>query len=156
MKQIIAANTGTTALVDDCDFDLVKLNWSENRRKHFVCRIKNRTILLHRLIAARAKVDLTNYIDHRNNNPLDNRRSNLRSATNQQNQFNTNKQINNTSGFKGVTWDRTYRRFLARIRYGKSQRKHLGSFKSAKEAAMAYNNAAIKLHGQFARLNKIT
>lgn len=155
MQQIIANNTKNISTIDDCDYDLNNLIWSQNPRGHLVRNNNGKTELLHRVIAKRMKLDLSKYIDHIDGNKLNNCRNNLRAATNQQNQFNTKKQINNTTNYKGVTYDKTHKRYLARIRYGKNQRKHLGSFTSAIEAAKTYNIAAIKYHGEFALLNNV-
>ena len=153
---IVARNTGAVAIVDadDAQF-LLQFTWSQNPRGHFVRNDHGKVLMMHRVIAERAGLNLSAYIDHKDGDKLNNTRSNLRSATNQQNQFNTERQVNNTSGFKGVTWDKHNSRWLARIRFGKGKRQHLGSFVTAEEAARAYNNAAEELHGDYARLNKV-
>ena len=91
-------------------------------------------------------------IDHKNNDPSDNRLANLRLATDSQNQANTPKQAHNTSGFKGVSWFRRDRKWRAEIQKdGKSR--HLGYFADPVDAARAYDAKAKELHGDFARLN---
>jgi hypothetical protein len=91
-------------------------------------------------------------VDHKNGNHLDNRRLNLRLATNQQNQCNRGPQCNNTSGYKGVTWHKYDQRWKAQI-WVNQKNHNLGSFDDPVEAAKAYDAAALELHGRFARLN---
>jgi len=158
--EVFASNTGAVSVVDAEDYALVsQFNWSQNPRGHFVRNDHGKTVMLHRVIAERMGLDLSHFIDHINGNKIDNTRANLRPATNQQNQFNTCEQMNNTSGFKGVTWDKINERWLVRIRYrdenGNLKRKHLGSFLTAIEGALAYNSAARELHGEYARVNEI-
>lgn len=91
------------------------------------------------------------HVDHANGDGLDNRRSNLRAATKSQNAQNSRLKPHK---FKGVTYDKKWKRFYARIGVnGKNIR--LGGFATAKEAAMAYNKAAAQHFAQFARLNQI-
>ena len=88
-------------------------------------------------------------IDHINRDKLDNRRENLRIATYSQNQYNIGLQSNNTSGFKGVTWDKHRQKWLATIRIdGKII--YLGRYKHRIKAAMVATIARIVAHGKFA------
>jgi len=89
-------------------------------------------------------------VDHKNLNTLDNRRENLRIATNQQNMFNKNKQSNNTSGFKGVSFKKKAQKFVAQINID-GKRKYLGYFATAVGAHEAYKRAATQHYGEFAR-----
>lgn len=93
--------------------------------------------------------------DHRNCNGLDNRRANLRLCTTSQNQMNRRKQDGCTSNFKGVFWDKERRKWLSRIHY-KGKQIHLGRFYIEKDAAHAYNQAATKFFGEFARPNELS
>ena len=100
-------------------------------------------------------------VDHINGDTMDNRRSNLRVCSKDEN--GRNRKIaskNNTSGFKGVSyrkkgpdmineWSRPWQAY---INYDK-KRHHLGMFATAEEAARAYDSEALELHGEFARLN---
>lgn len=93
-------------------------------------------------------------IDHIDGDPLNNRKSNLRFCTNAENTKNQRKKKNNTSGFKGVSWDKEKKKWAAQITV--NQKKiWLGTFEDKVEAAKAYNKAAIKYHGEFAYLNKV-
>lgn len=80
----------------------------------------------------------------------DNRISNLREATRSQNAMNARKQRDNTSGFKGVS--RWRGKWQAKIQRDGKQR-FLGAFSTPQDAALAYKNAAINLHGEFARVS---
>lgn len=88
------------------------------------------------------------HIDHVNGNRADNRIENLRLATRSQNMHNMGKNINNTSGFKGVNWCKNEKRWRAQIGIN-GFRKHLGFFDTAKEAHEAYKHAADLLHKDF-------
>jgi len=91
-----------------------------------------------------------NDLDHRNLNRSDNRISNLRDATRPQNTYNKKPSIRNTSGVKGVCWHPDMKKWLAQITTNK-QRKFLGYFNNISDAATAYQKAAKKYHGEFAR-----
>jgi hypothetical protein len=89
-------------------------------------------------------------VDHRNGNPLDNRRENLRITTPVGNGRNKGPSSRNTSGFCGVAWVKRLKRWQAQIGVsGKSI--HLGYFKSAKAASSAYQKAAAEHFGEFKR-----
>lgn len=91
-------------------------------------------------------------VDHINGNRGDNRISNLRLATCSENLCNRVRQKNNTSGLKGVSWIGQYQKWQATIRFG-GRNKFLGRFDTKEEAANAYNEAALKHHGEFAMLD---
>lgn len=93
-------------------------------------------------------------IDHKNRNGIDNRKSNLRLATNYQNGSNRVKSYSNTSGYKGVFLFKPTGRYMVQI-VVKKKRIYLGYYSNASAAAKVYNQAAIKYHGEFARLNPI-
>jgi hypothetical protein len=90
--------------------------------------------------------------DHINLNKLDNQKSNLRICTNSQQQQNCPIRKDNTSGFKGVSWNKKIRKWEAYISCNRI-RTRLGFHNSLEEAARAYDDAAFKLFGEFARLN---
>jgi hypothetical protein len=92
-------------------------------------------------------------VDHRNRNPLDNRRANLRLATHSQNMQNREKiGKKTTSRFKGVSFDKKKNLWRADICY-RGKIIFLGYFENEIDAARAYDAAAKKYHGEFARLN---
>jgi hypothetical protein len=93
-------------------------------------------------------------VDHINQDRLDNRKENLRLCTNSENCRNRGKQTNNTSGYKGVYWNKKNEAWIAAIKlHGKFY--HIGCFPNKKSAAKAYNKAALIYHGEFALLNEI-
>lgn len=91
-------------------------------------------------------------VDHANGNGLDNRRSNLREATNAQNSANSRLSRRSTSGLKGVTWYKRTSRWRAHITANQEQR-HLGYFDDPIKAAKAYDTAALEVFGEFAHIN---
>lgn len=149
---------GYTTLVDDEDYALVApyswavtgsadrsrglyvtAAWRANGRRH--------TIRLHRLIMAAKPGDV---VDHVNGDTLDNRRGNLRLCTVKENSRNRRPNTRQAVPLKGVVLSRG--RYVAAITAnGKS--KYLGSFKDRYAAALAYDEAAITLFGEFASLN---
>ncbi len=91
-------------------------------------------------------------VDHINHNGLDNRKSNLRLCTGSQNIINCFLIKSNTSGYKGVSWDKKNKKWLVVIRVN-GRKTHIGRYACIKEAAFAYDVEAIKYHGEFANLN---
>ena len=102
--------------------------------------------LIHRLLNPEWK-----YIDHINHDKTDNRRSNLREVSNQQNQMNQKIKNNNTSGFKGVS--KQGKKFKSMIMID-GKRKFIGYFNTPIEAAIAYDKEAEEHFGEFACTNK--
>lgn len=93
-----------------------------------------------------------NHVDHINGNRSDNRIVNLRLATNAENLRNRSKPKNNVSGFKGVSWIERYQKWQATIKFD-GKNKFLGRFDTREDAADAYNQAALKHHGDFAKVD---
>ena len=122
----------------------------------YVPSLKRRSgIQLHRFLMKLIGCDIDGLeIDHINGNRLDNRISNLRMATDAQNASNRKIPVNNSSGFKGVHFQKNNKNWVARIGIGK-KRKHLGAFKTKEDAAKAYNAAAKEKYGEFAKLNSL-
>lgn len=94
-------------------------------------------------------------IDHIDGNRANNVISNLRSACNGRNGHNRGMLRNNSSGYKGVSWSRAGRgSWRYAIRYSGNRIEHSG-FKTALDAALAYDKKALELHGEFAKTNKM-
>jgi hypothetical protein len=89
-------------------------------------------------------------IDHINCDKSDNRLENLRCATRHENQRNAPIAKNNRSGYKGVYWNKSLKKWVAQIKTG-GKNSSLGGFKTAAEASAAYEIEARKLFGAFAR-----
>lgn len=103
---------------------------------------------LHKLIYLYHFNQNPKFIDHIDNNPLNNKIENLRPCDLAQNAWNRKMPSTNTTGFKGVTKKKN--RFCARINC-RNKRIHLGYFDTPEEAHEAYKKAALELHGEFAR-----
>lgn len=157
MTREVPLNQGLVALVDDEDYERVITagRWTatpNNRANLYAGRKRRRpdgrwtTIRLHTFLTGWP------FVDHINGDGLDNRRANLRQATNAQNQFNKGLASNNTSGYKGVHFVRDKGKWGARIRFNGRQR-HIGNYATPEEAARAYDEAAVELFGEFAWLN---
>lgn len=86
-----------------------------------------------------------NMIDHINRIKSDNRLINLREATNTENGQNREKQKNNTSGYKGVSWNKQAKKWETKIMIN-SKHKHLGLFENKEDAYIKYNNVRNELH----------
>ena len=150
---------GKVALIDDEDAERVLAykwcaRWDKSCRRWRALRYasgkhKGRAAFLHRFIMnAPDGVQ----VDHINQDPLDNRRLNLRLATNSQNCCNKGRHIDNSTGFKGIWWNKRRSAFQAGIEH-QGKKYHLGYFTEPEEAARAYDIAALMLHGEFARIN---
>jgi hypothetical protein len=152
----IPLTRGQFTIIDDCDYErLSHFKWwalccngdfyaayqsSERPRKK---------ILMHRLVIyAPRGVE----VDHINGDTLDNRRINLRLATHAQNGRNRRIDRTSTSGFKGVHFYRSSRRWNAQITF-QGKRYNLGYFDTPELAAAEYDKAARLLFRQFARTN---
>lgn len=160
MKKI-PLTQGQFALVDDEDYMwLSQWKWFAHRKgvafTFYAMRMvqeKGRQILcrMHREILG-LKFGDKRQSDHENLHGLDNQRRNLRICTQAQNQQNQSLSKNNTSGYKGVSWHKTKKKWQSRIG-SKSGRICLGHFDDKVKAAKAYDKTAKKLFGKFARLN---
>ena len=93
-------------------------------------------------------------IDHKNRNGLDNRKENLRLTTDSLNNMNKGIQKNNTSGYRGVSLHKKYKKWRSTIQINKRVI-HIGYFCNIEEAVLAYNKKALELYGEYAYLNKI-
>lgn len=106
-------------------------------------------VFMHRLLLEPSSGEM---VDHKNGDKLDNRLENIRICTQPQNAMNQKRNSVNTTGYKGVTVASNGFRARIKVNYKSFE---LGVFDTAKKAALAYNRAAKKLHGDFARLNDV-
>lgn len=144
------------AIVDDEDYESISQhNWSYSHYGYAVRRGKTslgedgkKIIYMHRFIIA-AGAGQT--VDHINGNRLDNRKENLRICTIGENLKNR-KGKNGTSKYKGVSYASDRDKWRSSISY-QNKRIRIGDYDSEIEAAKAYNQKAIELHGVFARIN---
>lgn len=160
MKTILLTQ-GKYAIVDDEDYEYLRQwKWFYLRgysvRSVYLGKKRNgkytgKTEYMHRVIA---KTPNGKFTDHVNQDKLDNRGTNLRTCNKAQNSMNRTKQINNTSGHKGVSWNRRLEKWESYI-WKSGKKTFLGYFTSLNEAARAYNIKALELHGSFAKLNLI-
>lgn len=86
--------------------------------------------------------------DHQNGIRHDNRKNNLRKATDMQNAMNRGKRSDNTSGYIGVSWDKRSDKWVAQIQFNK-EKIHLGYFANIKDAIIARQNAELKYFKEF-------
>lgn len=157
----IKLTQGKYAIVSAQDYkQLSQYNWCAIRNRHNWYAVRNvkvaggrKLYAMHRQILQLPANNVIQ-VDHHNGNGLDNRRRNLRIAGRTQNQQNCRQPRHNTSGYKGVCWDKNRQQWLVSVT--KHSKAHfIGRFNSRRQAAIAYNRAAVKLHGCFARLNKV-
>lgn len=154
MRQI-SLSQGQFALVDDADY--VWLNqWKWHALRHhntfYAMRQQNNGDY-----SKRQHISMHGQIlnlpqgtegDHVDGNGLNNQRSNIRISTHQQNMHNMKKRSDNTSGFKGVTFDKRRNKWRAQIQVN-NKPIHLGYFDTAESGHSAYQEASEKYHGEF-------
>ena len=155
---------GHVAIVDDEDLEyLQQWNWYINRyRSNLIYPIRKERIsvgnwkprkLHHEVLRLKVPLPKGKVVDHINRDTLDCRKGNLRVCSMAENNCNRRpwRKIM-TSKYKGVTWQKRYQRWEAAISLNR-KRQWLGHFNSEHDAVMAYNAAAIELHGPFAYIN---
>lgn len=150
----IELTKGYVALIDDEDFHLVsEYKWAVSVRKHTCYAVgykSGKNVTMHRLVSRVNSI--SEIVDHKNRNGLDNRKCNLRVGTKSQNAANRSNKKGSSSKYLGVKKVRNS--WAAGLTHnGKSI--YLGCFNNETEAAKAYNRAAIVYHGEFANLNPI-
>jgi len=151
--KLVPLSKGKFAVVDAADFEwLSQYKWHVKEHKHtsYAETQKNgKLIKMHRLITG-APAHL--FVDHRDLNGLNNRRSNLRLCTRAENIHNQRPRKGGTSRYKGVYWNKRSRKFVAQISMN-GKKTSIGYFHDEIEAAIAYDLKAMELFGEFAYLN---
>jgi len=138
--------------VDEDDFDRVsKHTWACDSIGYVITTINGEAVRLHRFIMGFPE-GLS--IDHIDGNRLNNRKSNLRICTHAQNMCNQKFREGGSSRYKGVAWHARGKKWVAQITV-EYRNVYLGLFATEEEAAKAYNIAALKHHGEFARINEL-
>lgn len=151
-------------IVDDQDFDwLNQWRWIVHNRngKLYAARGKyeklgfkkyrTHTISMHRVIM---NAIIGQEVDHINGESLDNRRVNLRLTDRYGNNQNARVRKDSLSGYKGVCFYKSTNKWRAYIGTGEKL-KHIGYFNTPQEAALAYNQEAIKRFGEYAKINNL-
>ena len=153
----IPLTKGLFAIVDEEDYEnLSRYQWYVlgHKNKEYAARYvgNNKHLRMHRiLLNAPDGIE----VDHINGNRLDNRKCNLRLATRAENGRNRGKfKCKTHSKYKGVTYHTRDKRWQGTIIINR-RHIHLGYFDTEQEAALAYNDAALKFHGKFAKLNEV-
>jgi hypothetical protein len=148
----IKISQGYQAIVDDEDYEMLSEYAWAYCRGYAQYSNGETTVFMHRIVARTPNGLCT---DHINGNKLDNRKSNLRSVTYQQNQFNRKKQKQpSSSKYKGVSWLPSKKSWKASIKIS-GKLIYLGLFKDEPSAATAYNQAAERHFGVYALVNQI-
>jgi len=155
MKEIELSQGQVTLVDDDMFEELNEHTWYamwEGRHWYAVRKSpsidgKQHTIYMHRVVT---NAQPGQQVDHANRNGLHNWRANLRLCTGTQNRANSKKRAGCSSKYKGVCWDKHAGKWMAQIRVSGEQI-YLGYFVNEIEAAFAYNKAATKHFGEFAR-----
>lgn len=159
----IPLTKGHFALVDAEDFERLSAfkwcAWSSPKRPGLVYAIRaikraggrTTTMWMHREILGATERRV--FVDHRDHDGLNNTRENLRLCTRRQNAWNIGSSPNQKrGGFKGVSLDKPTGKWVAKLG-GSRGPLYLGLFKSAEDAARAYDRAARENFGEFAGLN---
>lgn len=133
MKKI-PLTKGEYALVDDDDYDfLTQRKWCASGRGYAVSRIDGKLVPMHRLVNKTPAGKIT---DHINRDRLDNRKSNLRTASYRLNGLNRGLQVNNKSGYKGVSWHSVAGKWEASVKKN-GKKKYIGVFDTPEKANQA-------------------
>lgn len=148
---------GSFFIVDKDDFDEVsQYSWALGKRGYPVAHTSRRepggtrTFPLHRLIM---KAGDEGDVDHISGDKLDNRKCNLRICSHQENMFNQKLRETNTTGYYGVSKMKSCGKYEAYIHIN-GKKKYLGLYETAERAALARDEAAASLYGEYARLNR--
>lgn len=154
MKEI-QLSKGKSTIVDDDDYEVLnQYKWYCSHGYAVRDKIINKSRTSYRMHRVIMNCPENMQVDHINGNPLDNRKINLRICTKNQNNKNLKKPLTNKTGYKGVSYCKSRKKYCSYISIN-NKTKPLGRFDTAVEAAKAYNKAASEYYGEFANLNKL-
>lgn len=126
-------NKNEYTIIDTKNLEKIKgLCFFEDNKGYALCKINYKKVFLHHIIIGKPK-DKGIVVDHINQNPLDNRESNLRFATRKINSLNSKIYKNNTTGIRGVYFVKETGKYRARIKRNNTQI-HIGIYNSLEEA----------------------
>ena len=150
---VVPLTRGAQSIIDPEDAEWVgQHNWCLNNHGRAYRRSGGVNVYLSRAVLEHLGEDMKGRMgDHINGDPLDNRRANLRACTAAQNSMNQRRRKDNTSGAKGVAWREDRQKYRAFISLN-GRYTHLGLFDTPEEAKAAYDAAALKHFGEFARV----
>jgi hypothetical protein len=151
---------GYDVLIDEEDYDRVfSHGWCissspelDDNPITFSARIKGKLVKLHRFILEAPPGSI---VDHKSGDRLDNRKCNLRFCTKRQNNLNSRMSGRNTSGFRGVSYCASRKKYRAYLRLENGHQKHLGYFDSLEAASAAYEKAAEIFYGDYRRAEAV-
>jgi hypothetical protein len=118
---------------------------------YFRLTIKQKKFYVHQIIFLMQHGYIPKLIDHIDGNPSNNRIENLRESSKSLNACNSKRPIHNSSGHKGVMWEKRQKRWIAKIQINKKVI-HLGSFVDIELASLVADEARILYHGKHARI----
>lgn len=163
--ELVGKYTGRTAMTDAESYFKYKLyehTWRSCKLGYVYTIVNSKSVYMHRIITEN---DTSNHTDHIKNtddpikDKLDNRKSNLRIVTNRMNQINARKRMDNTTGYKGVSFNKKVL-YVSQIKWN-GRKYYVGGFnqekyeKAAIMAAYAYDLASVWLYGDIAQHNEI-
>lgn len=154
--RLVRLTRGKVAVVDEEDFDwIMRWKWRAVRKRSDWCAARtgpeNKTIYMHRVLTF---AEPNEEVDHKNGDGLDNRQTNLRRCTPQENQRGFRRRLaGKTSRFRGVYWHRRGKKWAAQIMLRPGVNRHIGLFDDEDEAGRAYAKMARLHFGAFADAN---
>lgn len=151
----VTCSDGRCFLIDTDDVQKINMyQWWIDKKGYVKAKHLSRALSLSRFLLGIVETKRDLFVDHVSGNTRDNRRSNLRLCMPSENIKNRKLNINNHTGYKGVSFHARLNKFRADIRSGTGKTIYLGCYHTALEAAAAYDRAALLLHGDFARTNQ--
>lgn len=158
LKSVLGYNPHTGVfiwLVNNTRININDIAGSKDANGYRLIKINGKKFKEHRLAFLYITGQIPIEVDHINHIRDDNRWVNLRSCSKNQNQWNSTLRSDNSSGYKGVVWNKNAKKWEANIRYN-NKKIYLGLFNSKEKAGLAYNKASLRYHRKFACLNNIS